>query len=80
MKMIDSKGRTYQYSSLDLVPAVEVTSPVSGEITFTPPDDTIFKYTRSPYRFYVRVFETLTDSYAVPESGEENIINIRKEF
>jgi hypothetical protein len=80
MHMIDFSGKTYNYSSQGISPALAITDPVSGEITFTPPNDDIFKYTRSPYKLYIKVFDTFTESYSVPESGDENIIYVRKEF
>jgi len=81
MHMIDAKGKVYRYASNATgTPAIVVTTPILGKITFTPPDETIFKYTRTPYRLYVEVFDTAIEHYTVPEAGEENIIDVRKEF
>lgn len=80
LRMMDAKGRTYSYSSAVTSPAVIITNASSGQVTFTPPDENIFKYTRTPYKLYLKIFDTLTEHYTVPESGEENVIDVRKEF
>lgn len=80
MHMIDAKGKVYRYSSAVASPAIVVTTATLGKVTFTPPNETIFKYTRTPYKLYIEVFDTATEHYTVPEAGEENIINVRKEF
>jgi hypothetical protein len=80
MHMIDAKGKVYRYSSADVSPAIVITQALQGWVTYTPPNETIFKYTRTPYRLYIEVFDTATEHYTVPEAGEENIINVRKEF
>ena len=77
MHMIDSKGKVYRYTAY---PDIVVTAGTLGQVTFTPPNETIFKYTRTPYRMYMEIFDTPTEHYTVPEAGEENIINVRKEF
>jgi hypothetical protein len=77
MHMIDAKGKVYRYVS---GPDIVVSNAVLGKVTFTPPNETIFKYTRTPYKLYIEVFDTATEHYTVPEAGEENIINVRKEF
>ena len=77
MHMIDAKGKVYRYIA---APDIVVITPALGKVTFTPPNETIFKYTRTPYRLYIEVFDTATEHYTVPEAGEENIINVRKEF
>ena len=80
MHMIDAKGKVYKYSSVEASPAIIVTEAILGKITFTPPNETIFKYTRTPYKLYIEIFDTAIEHYTVPEAGEENIINVRKEF
>jgi hypothetical protein len=80
LRMMDAKGKTYLYSEEDSSPAIAVTEPSAGQVTFTPPDEYVFKYTRTPYKLYLKIYDTATESYTVPESGEENIINVRKEF
>lgn len=79
MHMIDAKGKVYRYSSAT-GSVIAVVTATLGKVTFTPPDETIFKYTRTPYKLYIEVFDTATEHYTVPEAGEENIINVRKEF
>jgi len=80
MHMMDSKGKAYRYSSSDASPAVIVSSATQGLITYTPPNETIFKYTRTPYKVYMKIYDTSTEHYTVPEAGEEDIIDVRKEF
>ena len=80
LRMMDAKGKTYLYSSVSASPAVVITQASNGQITFTPPNALIFNYIKSPYILYIKVFDTATESYTVPESGEENIITVRKEF
>lgn len=80
MHMIDSKGVVYRYSSLDTSPAIVITAATSGQVTYTPPSSSIFKYIKSPYKLYIKVYDTSVENYTAPESGEENIIVVRKEF
>ena len=80
LRMMDARGKTYFYSQNDLNPAVAITNASDGQITFTPPNALVFNYIRSPYILYIKVFDTATESYTVPESGDENIIKVRKEF
>jgi hypothetical protein len=77
MHMIDAKGKVYRYTA---APSIVIANAVLGKVTFTPPNETIFKYTRTPYKLYIEVFDTSIEHYTVPEAGEENIINVRKEF
>ena len=78
MNMIDSYKNTYHYSSDDESPALVITTPLSGIITFTPPSETIFLYQRSSYRLYVWIYETATKKYAVPENGYAEIKTTRE--
>ena len=80
MRMMDAKGKTYLYSELDVISSLVITNASAGQVTFTPPNENIFKYTRTPYKLYLKIYDTPIEHYTVPESGEENIINIRKEF
>ena len=80
LRMMDAKGKTYSYSSAGTSPAVVITNATAGQVTFTPPDENIFKYTRTPYKLYLKIFDTTIEHYTVPESGEENVIDVRKEF
>ena len=77
--MIDKNRKVYRYNSSDASPAIVITTPASGIITFTPPDSSVFQYLSSPYRLYIWVFETSTKAYAVPEDSEM-IIKLTKEF
>jgi hypothetical protein len=68
MRMVDKLNKTYQYSSSDTSPAVSIVTPASGIVRFTPPNDDVFLYRRSPYKLYWRVWDTATSNYSVPES------------
>ena len=78
-RMVDELGKTYLYSSLDASPAVVITDYTTGEITFTPPDENVFLYRRSPYKCYIRLWETDVWNYSVPESTF-NLIEVLKEY
>jgi hypothetical protein len=79
MSMMDSKNKTYSYSSLDDSPAVSIVTPVSGLVRFSPPDEGIFNYLRTPYKLYWLVYTTATQHYSCPEK-EDGIINLVKEY
>jgi len=79
MNMIDSYKNTYHYSSDDESPALVITTPLSGIITFTPPSEAVFLYQRSPYKGHTWVYETATKKYAVPENSYFEI-RVTKEF
>ena len=79
LDMIDKSGKVYRYSSDDSPAYVVITTPTTGTITFTPPNSTIFLYSRSPYKLYINIFETSSTSYSVPET--ENVeIKVLREF
>jgi len=79
LDMIDSSGKVYRYSSDDSPVYIVITTPTTGTITFTPPNSTIFLYSRSPYKLYINIFETSSTSYSVPET--ENVeIKVLREF
>lgn len=79
MHMLDGLGKVYRYTSAggDL----EITDAGAGKVMIHPPDTSVFQYTRSPYKLYFIVYETVTpDShYSVPEDGYLKI-NVTKEF
>jgi len=79
LEMKDSKNRTYRYSSIGTSPAVEITDSENGEVTFTPPDEKVFQYLFSPYRFYFRVYITSDQNYSVPEDRSAEF-RILKEY
>jgi len=79
LDMLDSLNKTYRYSSTDDTPSVVITNPSQGIITFTPPDEDVFQFQRSPYKIYVWVFETSTKKYSVPEKGNSEIL-VEKEY
>ena len=81
MKMMDTKGKVYSYSSLDSS-AISIVTAASGLVDFTPPDTTIFSYARQPYSLYWWVYPTSGDSttkYAVPGS-DVAIIKVLKDY
>jgi hypothetical protein len=83
-RMVDKFGKTYLYRSntveedYNLEP-VEIVDRLTGVIHFHPPDENVFLYSRSPYKVYIRVWETDTINYSVPESTY-NIIEVLKEY
>jgi hypothetical protein len=78
-RMLDKLGNTYKYGSLDASPAVVITGYTTGVITFTPPNEDVFLYRRSPYKCYIRLWETDISNYSIPESTY-NIIEVLKEY
>lgn len=79
MHMMDSKSKVYRYNSSDTTPAVTIVTPATGSVSFTPPDDTVFNYLRTPYQVYWLVWVTAAQKYSVPE-GDAAIINMVKEY
>jgi len=74
--MIDKLNKVYRYASNDASDAS------NGKVRFSPPDNTIFQYTRTPYKLYVLVCTstgTPDRTYYVPEDGYLKI-NVTKEF
>ena len=51
----------------------------TGTIAFTPPNENVFLYRRSPYKCYIRLWETDVLNYSVPESTF-NTITVLKEY
>ena len=80
LEMIDKSRKTYHYSSDDSPSYLAIADdPTTGVVTFTPPGETIFLYQRSPYRLYIKIYETSTKHYAVPENDSAEIL-ITKEY
>lgn len=82
LEMIDNENKVYRYSSIEtgaISGTVIITTPSTGSITFTPVSSNIFVYQSSPYELYVKVFNTSTQFYAVPE-GDPAEIKLTKEF
>jgi hypothetical protein len=77
--MKDKRNKVYRYNSNDASPAVIITDTTNGKVTFTPPDENVFQYLSSPYRFYILVYDTSTSRYAVPEK-ESAEISLLKEY
>lgn len=79
LDMIDNLKKVYRYSTSDDPAYLAITDASDGQITFTPPDATIFEYQRQPYKVYAWVFETASKKYSVPEKGH-SLINLEKEY
>ena len=79
LDIIDNNGRTYRYSTDDESPALVITTALTGIITFTPPNESVFLYQRSPYRLYAWIYETPTKKYSVPEDMFAQI-DVEKEY
>ena len=78
MQMVDAAGKVYRYSSNDGSPALFITTPTSGLISFYPPDDDVFSYDRTPYKMYCWVYSTVTQKYSVPSTGYSKIDVLRE--
>ena len=79
MHMIDKAGKVYRYLSTDSPAYLTIYSASEGKVRFTAPNETVFAYTRTPYKFYIEVWETVTEHYTVPEDSNA-VINVLKEF
>ena len=80
LEMIDKSRKAYHYSSNDSPAYLDIADdPTTGVVTFTPSGETVFLYQRSPYRLYIKVYETSTKHYSVPENGYAEI-QITKEY
>ena len=74
VSMIDNLKAVYRYNSNDSPAYVEITTPTTGIITFTPPSEAIFRYNKSPYRMVIWVYAADGTRYACPEEGYNEII------
>ncbi len=79
LHMLDASNKTYRYSSLDTSPYVSVYVASEGKVTFTPPDENVFLYRKSPYKLYWQVWNTATEKYSVPEDSSYEL-KILKEY
>lgn len=79
LDMIDDEKKTYRYTSVDSSTYLTIVTPSTGSIQFAPPDSTVFRYQKSPYKLYVWVFTTSSMAYTCPES-ENAEIKVLKEF
>jgi hypothetical protein len=71
--MLDALRKVYHYSTTDISPAVVITVPASGTITFTPPDQTVFRAKNSPYKVVTWVYASNGKKYACPEKDADLI-------
>lgn len=77
--LINNENRVYRYTSVDSSAYLTIVTPSTGNIKFTPPDSTIFRYQCQPYKCYVLIYTTSSEVYSVPES-ENAEIKVLKEF
>jgi len=79
--MVNKLHETYRYSSSDNPAYLVITNASTGTVTFTPPDEAVFRYQKSPYKCYVWVYVTSTQRYAVPEDEDYNcLIKVIREY
>ena len=79
LTMMDSLRGTYHYNSTDVSPAVVIDIATTGNISFHPPDTTIFRTNKSPYQVVVWIYQANGTRYACPMQGA-NIIIVEPEF
>ena len=79
LSMIDNLRGVYQYNTNDTSPYIVITNASQGILEFTPPNQTIFRATKSPYRIVIWVYSSFGARYACPESGVDIII-VQPEF
>ena len=77
--MMDKLRKAYRYNHTDSPSYVTIDVASDGQISFTPPDQTIFRYNKSPYQLVVWVYDSTGKRYACPEEGA-NIIEVEPEF
>ncbi len=81
LDMLDSKNKTYRYSSDDSPAYISITDAINGKVTFSPPSSTTFLYGKTPYHVYVWVYPTSITRYSVPEDNKYLAkINVLKEY
>ena len=78
LDMVDTKGKTYRFSSDDASPQTEIVTAASGIVGYTPASGDL-SHARSPYKGYWWVYPTSSTRYSVPEENEFEI-TVRKEF
>jgi hypothetical protein len=80
--LVDKLEKVYRYSTLDTPPSrVIINDALTGLVTFSPPDEALFKYQRSPYKCYFWVYPTETTRYSVPEDETFNcMIRVIREY
>ena len=79
MEMRDKSRKVYSYSNLANPTIISFVTKSEGKVRFTPPSETIFLSSRSPYKGYWKVWETSSKWYACPEDSEF-LIYVREEY
>jgi hypothetical protein len=79
LTMLDSLKSVYHYNSNDVSPAVTITTASDGDISFVPPNQTVFRYNKSPYKIVVWVYSSNGQRYACPEQGA-SLIYVEPEY
>jgi hypothetical protein len=79
LNMVDSLGQTYTYSTTDSPCAITIKTPATGIVQFMPPTAQTLQYIRSPYKFFWWVYNTATEKYSVPSSGN-SVLMLEKDF
>ena len=79
LDMMDSESKVYRYTSVDSSAYLTIVTPSTGSVRFTPPDETIFRYQSQPYKLYIKVYTSSSQSYGVPEK-EYCEIKLEKEY
>lgn len=74
VSMIDKLRKVYRYNSTDDPSYVTIVTPSTGLISYTPVDETIFRYNKSPYKLVCWVYDAAGKRYACPEEGANEII------
>jgi hypothetical protein len=77
--MMDNIRGTYHYNNTDVPSYVTIDTPASGNISFHPPDQTVFRTNKNPYSMVVWIYVSDGTRYAVPEHGA-NIIIVEPEY
>ena len=76
--MLDNLKGTYHYNSSDVPSYVTIDNASAGNISFYPPDQTVFRANKNPYNVVVWVYAADGTRYACPEH-EANIIIVEPE-
>ena len=79
MEMRDKSRKVYSYSTADSSPSISIVTASEGKVRFTPPSETIFLSSKSPYKGYWKIWEKSTKWYACPEDSEF-LLYVREEF
>ncbi len=82
IRLLDAKGKSYKYSSLDAISSVAIINSGTGIVAFTDISGIIFSYARQPYNIYWWVYPVSGNSstkFSVP-SDDSAIIKVLKDY